>query len=244
MSIPSAHWQAFQEIVKSRRSIRLFTDAAVPPEVIQNAFDAALLAPNSSNLQPWEFLWVRSPILKAKLVKACLSQAAAATAAELVVCVARTGTWKEAQKDMLRQLEEHSSGGTRIPKMAWVYYRKLVPIVYQQGWLGSFGLLKRVAFFLIGLFKPVVRNPSSLQDMRIWATKSTALACENFVLACSAQGYDTCMMEGFDSRRVRSLFDLPADALPVMVLAIGQRRPEGVTLPRIRGDRARYVREV
>jgi nitroreductase len=50
----------------------------------------ALLAPNSSNLQPWTFYVVQNPTKKKQLVKACLNQLAAKTASELIVCVART----------------------------------------------------------------------------------------------------------------------------------------------------------
>ena len=43
----------FFEVVKARRSVRQYTEEPVPEEVIQKALDAALIAPNSSNLQSW-----------------------------------------------------------------------------------------------------------------------------------------------------------------------------------------------
>jgi nitroreductase len=109
----------FREIVLARRSVRLFEKEAVPETVIEKALELALLAPNSSNLQPWEFYWVQDPEKKKKLVEACLSQAAATTAAELVVCVARTKTWKRNCKNMCEQMTEHENRGTRIPPAAW-----------------------------------------------------------------------------------------------------------------------------
>lgn len=39
-----------------------------------------MLAPNSSNLQPWEFFVIRTPDLKTRLAEACLGQNAARTA--------------------------------------------------------------------------------------------------------------------------------------------------------------------
>jgi len=236
--------KALTEIIESRRSIRLFDKSPVPPEVMEKSFDMALLAPNSSNLQPWEFVWVRESQLKAELVKACFSQAAAATAAELVVCIARTKTWKRNCEDMKKQMEQAEAQGTRIPKAAWLYYRKLAPFMYNQGPLGVLGLFKRVIFFFIGLRKPVGREPMGNNDMKIWATKTTALACENFMLAIRAFGFDTCPMEGMDSRRVRKLLKLPSDSLIPMVIAIGKRRADGVTLPRIRGPRSWFVRTI
>src|SRR6185312_13814880 len=62
--------RAFDELVRSRRSIRLFDpDVRVPQAVIDHALDLAMLAPNSSNLQPWEFHWVRTPEKKAELAR-------------------------------------------------------------------------------------------------------------------------------------------------------------------------------
>ena len=49
----------FFDLVNKRRSVRKFSNEKVPKEVILKSLKAALLAANSSNLQPWEFYWVR-----------------------------------------------------------------------------------------------------------------------------------------------------------------------------------------
>lgn len=232
---------SFEKIVESRRSVRLFENDPVPAAVIEHSLDMALAAPNSSNLQPWEFHWVKTPELKAEIVKACMSQAAAATAAELVVCIARTNTWRESCAHMVAQLAAFEKSGTRIPKAAKQYYEKIVPVMYAHGIFGISGLLKRVLFFFIGLRKPISRGPLNSADMKVWAVKSTALACENFMLAVSAHGYDTCPMEGFDSHRLRKILNLPSDASVPMIIAVGKRRVNGVTLPRIRRDRSNFI---
>lgn len=232
---------AFEKLVLQRRSIRIFDGSPIPESVMEKCFDLALLAPNSSNLQPWEFHWVRDKSLREKLVENCLGQSAARTAAELVVCVARTDTWQKTGADMLKQLAAKETAGEKIPKAAWHYYRKLVPIMYQQGWFSSLGFIKKIIFFLIGLKKPMMREPTSHHDLRIWAVKSTALACENLMLAATAQGYDSCPMEGMDSTRIRKLLKLSRSSDIVMVIALGKRAVNGVTLPQIRGDRSQYV---
>ena len=84
----------FFDLVNKRRSIRKFTDEEVPEEVIKKSLKAALLAANSSNLQPWEFYWIKNKNKKEELIKACFSQNAAKTAKELVVAVSRIDTWK------------------------------------------------------------------------------------------------------------------------------------------------------
>jgi nitroreductase len=82
----------FFEVIEKRRSVRRYTEKKVPDEVIEKALDAALKAPNSSNLQPWEFYWVKSPDKKSALVDSCLFQGTAKTADHLIVAVSRVDT--------------------------------------------------------------------------------------------------------------------------------------------------------
>ncbi|NBC66956.1 MAG: nitroreductase family protein [Bacteroidetes bacterium] len=57
----------FYEEIKRRRTIRDFSDRAVPVEVIENAIKAAGTAPNGANLQPWHFVVVSDPDVKKKI---------------------------------------------------------------------------------------------------------------------------------------------------------------------------------
>ena len=79
----------FKKVIQSRRSVRKFTNKAIPADVLDDCLDLALLAPNSSNLQPWTFYILQNPSKKKQLVKAFLSQLVAKTASELFVCFAR-----------------------------------------------------------------------------------------------------------------------------------------------------------
>ena len=85
----------FDNIIQFRRSNRKFkADQPVPSEIVEKALEHASLAPNSSNMQLWEFHWVRDEEKKKKLVHACLNQSAARTAQELVVIVTRRDKWR------------------------------------------------------------------------------------------------------------------------------------------------------
>jgi nitroreductase len=237
---PPTDWEAFMTIVRSRRSVRVYDGTPIPEETMRKCLGAALLAPNSSNLQPWEFYWVRSPDKKQTIVKACLSQPAAKTAAELVVCVARTNTWKRNSSLMLRKFEEQPN----VPAAARAYYEKIVPFAYGLGPLGVAGIFKSLLMSAIGLFRPIPREPTTRAELKTWAVKSTALACENLMLAFRAAGFDSCPMEGLDSRRIRKLLDLPSDAVVVMVISAGKRAADGVYGPQIRFDESLFIREV
>jgi nitroreductase len=54
------------------------------------------------------------------------------------------------------------------------------------------------------------------------------------MLAMANEGYDTCPMEGLDSRRVKRALKLPIDAQINMIISCGIRDPRGVW-----GDRMR-----
>ncbi|MBI3119068.1 MAG: nitroreductase family protein, partial [Candidatus Hydrogenedentes bacterium] len=88
------------------------------------------------------------------------------------------------------------------------------------------------------------REPCSLNEMKIWAVKSTALAAQTLMLALRAHGFDSCPMEGFDRVRVRRLLRLPADAVVVMVVGAGKSAPDGVYHERIRFEAATAIREL
>lgn len=240
-SVPNINTAEFIKTIESRRSVRVFTREQIPAEIVNKCLDMALLAPNSSNLQCWEFYWVRALDKKQELVKACLSQPAARTAPELIVAVSRLKTWPQMRTKML---EKFKNSSTQVPYSARMYYEKLVPLVYGQGLFGIKGLFKRIVFFFRGLSTPTPRGPVSHADMRVWAHKTTALACENFMLAMRAYGYDTCPMEGFDEVKIKRIIQLPQDAEVTMVISAGKRAKDGVYGPRLRFERELFIKEI
>jgi nitroreductase len=46
------------EVLKTRRSVRAYTDAPVPREIIEDIIDCGRLAATAINIQPWEFVVV------------------------------------------------------------------------------------------------------------------------------------------------------------------------------------------
>ena len=225
----------FFDLVKKRRSVRKFSNENVPDEVILKALKTALLAANSSNLQPWEFYWVKDDNKKEDLIKACFSQNAAKTAQELIVAVSRIDTWKRNRNLILKNYKEK---GKLIP-IVEKYYNKVIPLSYTHDRIGLLGVLKKILSFfigIVGLFKPVARGPIFKHDVFEIVTKTTALACQNFMMALVAQGYDSCPMEGFDHKRVKKILNLNNKSHVVMVLGVGKSDPKGIYGERFRID--------
>ncbi|MDX1453682.1 MAG: nitroreductase family protein [Oleiphilaceae bacterium] len=226
----------FIKVVESRRSVRRFTNDPVPDEVVDKCLDLAMLAPNSCNLQPWEFYWIKTPEKRAKIVDACLSQNAARTAQQLIAVVARTDTWR---KHCAQQISHWPD--EKMPKIVENFYRKVAPIQYYQGPFDAFGYAKKAFYGLVGLARPVPRGPYSKHEMETWAVKSTALAAENLMLAFRAFGYDTCPMEGFDAVRANRVLNIPKDGQIIMFVAVGKRADNGIYNSRLRFPREDFI---
>lgn len=229
----------FFQAVEKRRSVRKYSAEEVPPSVIERALQAAVLAPNSSNTQTWDFYWVRTPEKKQRLVEACLSQSAAREAKELIVVTANPRLWRRSRGPLIKYVRSISA-----PKQVILYYEKIVPFMYMGGLFNIFAPFKWLIANITGLFRPIPRGPYTNRDAAEVAIKSAALACENFVLAISAQGFDTCMMEGFDECRVRKLLKLSCGQRVVMVISVGRGVEKGIWGPQFRLPIEQVVHEV
>lgn len=62
-----AEAEAFRDYLKRRHSVRQFSTRAVPEAVISACIAAAGLAPSGANHQPWHFVAVADPALKARI---------------------------------------------------------------------------------------------------------------------------------------------------------------------------------
>ena len=59
------------EAIKYRRSVRKYLDTNLNEEKVKNCIKNATLAPNSSNMQLWEFYHITDKKVLSQLSKAC-----------------------------------------------------------------------------------------------------------------------------------------------------------------------------
>lgn len=236
--------QVFDEIVNYRRSVRIYDGNPIPDDVFNRCMDRTLLAPNSSNMQLWEFYRIKSDSIKKQVAYNCLNQNAAKTASEMLVIVTRRDLWKSRALFNYNQIKQTMPDKKSLTGLSTLdYYKKLMPLLYFSEPTGLWSLGKKIMQFFVGLKKPTVHEVTST-DMRIVAHKSAALAAQTFMLSMSAEGYDTCPMEGFDSKRMKKLLNLPSGAEINMVISYGKRKPEGVYGARLRVPKSEVVFEL
>ncbi len=88
---------AFLKLAAARRSIRAFQDRPVERETLELCLEAARLAPSACNAQPWKFVVVDDPGLRARLASEAFAGAYAmnqrpAAAPVLVAVVSQRGS--------------------------------------------------------------------------------------------------------------------------------------------------------
>ena len=215
-------------VLQYRRSVRVYDKMKpIDTEKVKHCLELATLAPNSSNMQLWEFYHITQPELLAKVSRACLDQKSTATAPEVVVFVVRRDVYRKRarfvldfERDNIHRNSPKERQAKRI-KDRELYYGILMPFVYAR-FLGLLGLFRKLLANIISIFRPMMLEVSE-NDMRVVAHKSCALAAQTFMIAMANEGYDTCPLEGLDSRRLKRVLKLPHGAEVNMVIPCGIR---------------------
>jgi nitroreductase len=188
-----------EETINYRRSVRHYKKKPIDAEKVKHCIELATLAPNSSNMQLWEFYHVTNPSILKKLSIACLNQQSATTAQQMVVFVTRQDFYRKRAKKMLELETNNVLKNSPQLKQAkriksWkMYYGKIMPFMYVR-FFGVIGIIRKIIVNIVGLFRPIVYQVSE-NDMRVVVHKTCALAAQTFMLAMANENYDTCPME-------------------------------------------------
>jgi nitroreductase len=169
----------FFDIVNERRSVRIFDQGSdFDHDIVKRCLEQAILAPNSSNMQLWEFYRVpESSNLKAPLSMLCMGQKAATTARELVVIITRRKLWKIRAKANLAYIREcYKDSDPKKQKRAMSYYRNLVPKFYAK--YPFWSVIKQVIAWFVGMNRPMVRQVSNC-DVRVSIAQKCRLGSDD-----------------------------------------------------------------
>lgn len=148
-----------------------------------------LLTPSSGGLQPWKFIVVTDPAVRAKLTPASYGQSQINDASHLVVFAAKNN-FSEADVDAhLKNVSEAQS--TPIEKLA------------------------PLRNMLVGGI--VQRMDESARNA--WARNQAYIALGNLLTSAALLGIDACPMEGFDRAQYDDILDLKSKGLATAVIA-------------------------
>ena len=156
--------------------------------------EALRLSPSSGGLQPWKFIVVTDPAMRAKLTPATYGQRQIAEASHLVVFASKNNL---SDADVDAHLT-HMAAVQGAPVEAFKQLREML--------VG--GIVKR-------LDEPA-RNA--------WARNQVYIALGNFLASAAVLGIDACPMEGFDRAQYDEILGLKAQGYATAVIAtVGYR---------------------
>jgi nitroreductase len=159
--------------------------------------DALLLTPSSGGLQPWKFIVVTDPAMRAKLLPASYGQAQIAAASHLVVFAAKKN-FSENDVD------------------AFIQHTAVIRGISLESLAGYRGAL------LGGIIQAMDEKARDA-----WARNQTYIALGNLLTSAALLGIDACPMEGFDRAQYDEILGLREKGLASAVLAaVGYRLPE------------------
>jgi nitroreductase len=188
------------------------------PEATWAALEESLrLTPSSYGLQPWKFIVVNDPALRAKLRPVSWNQSQVTDASHLVVFARRTEVTETDVNEFFNQMvSERQADAT-----------KLEP--YRQMMLG--GVVKG-------------KDAAAQKD---WAARQLYIALGQLMGAAAAMAIDTCPLEGIDPDAYTEILGLKGSGYEVVVAcAVGYRSAEDkyAGMKKIRYPAARVISRV
>lgn len=122
------------EAIKGRRSIRSFVPEPISDADLEKILEAGIAAPSAGNCQPWEFVIVKDPLNKQKLVRAARGQSFLAEAhAVVVICadINRTASRYGERGRNLYCIQDTAAAAQNIHLAAYA-------LGYGTCWVGAF----------------------------------------------------------------------------------------------------------
>ncbi|MFD1176771.1 nitroreductase family protein [Paenibacillus puldeungensis] len=199
----------FRDVLKTRRSIREFTEERVSISDIEDIIDCARYAPSDTNSQTWEFV----VIVNSEKIKQI-----------------EQFTWDRLHETAARATEQ---GKEREAKLL---VKSFGP--YATAFSGAPALIVCLSTPYTSKFREKIFDPISFVEPEVWeeeGLKSSCLAAQNLMLAAHAKGLATCPMTGpvlLAEDKLRSYLDIPEDRGVNMVIALGHPAVAPKPIPR------------
>lgn len=196
------------EALRWRYATKRFDPTRRIPDETWSALEASLvLTPSAFGLQPWTFLVVTDPALKARLREVSWGQSQVEDCSHLVVFAAR----RSIEAKDIDRLIDRIAAVRGVPAASLSGYRDMMA--------GS----------LLGENRP--------DGAAEWAARQVYIALGQFLAAAAVLGVDTCPMEGLDPARYDEILGLAGTGYRILAACpVGYRSGDDgyATLPKVR----------
>ncbi|KPQ34170.1 MAG: Nitroreductase [Phormidesmis priestleyi Ana] len=166
----------------------------VADEVWQALEDSLVLTPSSYGLQPWKFIVVTDPAVKAQLKPLSWNQDQITDCSHLVVFTIK----KNLSAADVDRLMESTATTREVPVESLAGYRNMI-------------------------VSDVVQGPRSL-NVNDWATSQAYIALGNFMTSAAVLGVDTCPLEGIEPAGYDKVLNLLGSGFATVVACAAGHR--------------------
>lgn len=218
------------QAIRERFSSRHFSDRQITDQQLTELLELANRAPSGFNFQPWQFVVVREPEVKAQLKPAVLDQPQVTEASAVVVFIADADA---AQENYEKVLALGVETGAMTPRHA-DYYRKSVKRLFLRKPFNLIGLGKWLVVSVLRIFRPIPDLVFSGTQAQTYVARQSMLAAATLMIAAKSFGIDSSPMEGFDECRVKQILKIPAPFVIPIIVALGYSAEGPPTKPSVR----------
>jgi len=217
-------WQVFKEVVETRSHWKEFDpDCRLDQDLIEDIVATAQRAPSSFNSQPYKVILVREAEQKLALSQAMLtdsnkrvvleSDTSAVFLADLQMVAAIPKVqqlWRDTTNAPDDYINKHMAKGLTVQSAGFT------------GWLAPLWRFVTCLFLtILGFFKLVPDyNPPPC-----WSYRQVGFLADHFLLAATAAGLKTAVLEGFSGEEVRRQLKVPPRYRVFCTISIGKPRP-------------------
>lgn len=197
----------FYDVIRERRSIRSYDPSVtISDEEIKELLEEAMLAPSSSNLNPWRFMVITNQDLKEKLHPIALNQPQVLEASAMIVILSENNAH---EFEHINKVNERAVAARFMTDE----------------------IKNRLNNSIHEFYAPV-----SDQGKREWQMLDGGLLAMQLMLAAKARGYDTVPMLGYNAEEFRKAFNLPENLTDVLMIALGKAKELGFPTVRLTVD--------
>lgn len=213
----------FRTLAQSRRSVKRFQpNQRIPSHIVKDVLESTLRAPSSFNLQPTQIIMVQNDALKERLAQYAMLGVGNQYRVRDCSAVAVFLSDLQASQRIARMMQLEQEWGQRHPT-----YMAMMPLStsFLLGEGHAATLLKQVTTDLLS--ETTSRPMPHIEPIQSWSYKNTALAAQTYLFAAQSHQLDTCIMEGFDPRRMKEVLSIPDRYGIPMVIGTGYEYQEG-----------------
>lgn len=214
----------FRSIALARRSVKRFQrERIIPSEILQDIVRSTLRSPSSFNLQPTQIIMCQSAKIKNELADHSMlgpgNQYRTRDASVVAIFLSDVEALKRI--DRIYELEKKS-------KMRHPNYLGSMPLA--ASFLLGQGTVARHLKNIVtdAMSNTGVQSTPKIEPMIAWSYKNTSLLIQTYMLASTSYDLQTCVMEGYDSRKMKQTLDIPDRYEIPMVVATGYEYIEDV----------------